>query len=199
MLSNSNAFRIAFCNLRYEPFYRDDIKSIRALVDFLNETTVKYNTDCYICASSHNINSHMLALAYAPSNVGGALEHILPEANVDLRDGFSTNFFDAGIVVIEKYSDDSAAFQTYGNEGVRGFLTQQIMDNSSPIGKHYQLLEQQFPLHYKYSSTAQVYLKISDYEKEDYEYLMNYYDELYPEHQELFSDRIREYTKQHSK
>lgn len=195
VISNSNIFKIAFCNLRYEPFYRDDIQSIQALVDFVNETTEKYDTDCYICASSHNINYHLLSLAYAPDSLA-AVERSLPVANIDLSDGFSTNFFDAGVIVLEKYSDDSAEFQTRGNEGVRGFLTEQVMDSETPIGKHYQLLKE-FPLHYKYSSAAQVYLKTSDFEEEDYMYMIDYYNKLYPDHQELFSDRISEYMQQH--
>lgn len=191
---NDNVFHFVICDLRYQPYYRSDTESIHGLVEFLNEATEKYNTDCYICASSQNVNYHMLNLENAPTSQD-SLQRDLAIASSDLRDGFSTNFFDAGIIVIEKNEDDEEIYRNYqakGGVGVTKFLTEELLDRTGPVGKHYELIGE-YELNYKYHSKAQVYLKISNYEESDYEYLMNYYDKLYPDHKDLFSERIKAY------
>lgn len=196
---DKNICRYAFCNLYYQPYYRDDVESVKDLVSYLNELTTELDTTCYICASSQNINFHMLNLADAPNNLD-ALQNDLSVASSDLRDGFSTNFFDAGVVVIEKPIGDDTTyleFQGKGSEGLRGYLTEQICDRTSPIGKHYKLTKQ-YQLDYKYLSSVEVYIKASDYERKDFEYLINHYNQIYPNYPELFANRISEYMKQHS-
>lgn len=189
--SNNRVLQTVFCNLRYQPLYRDDIEDIQALVDYLNEKTEEYQTNVYLCASSHNINSHILSLAYAPKEAN-CVHHILPEANIDLSDGFSTNFFDAGIVVTEDFIDDGAGYITRGNEGVMVYLREELENPDSPIGRHYELMDE-FPLSYHYDSTVRVWRKISDFEQSDFEYLIAYYDKEFSDYPELFSDRIRAY------
>ena len=183
-----------FCDLGYEVLYRDDIENIQELVDYLNEKTEEYHSNVYICASSLNINSQILSLAYAPEETN-CMKNLLPEANVDLRDGFSTDFFDAGIVVTEDFVDDTGYYMGDGNVGVVHFLADSIEDASTPVSKHYELLKE-FTVHWKYGSTVKVWRKVSDYEESDYNYLIDYYDKTFPEHPELFSDRIKAYAQQ---
>lgn len=192
---NNKILQTAFCNLRYQPMYREDIGNIRKLVDYLNEKTEEYQTDVYLCASSHNINNHILSLAYAPEEAN-CVHHILPEANIDLVDGFNTNFFEAGIVVTEDFVDDGAGYITRGNEGVMVFPREVIEDSSSPVGKHYELIGE-FSLNYLYDSTVQVWHRVSEYEQSDFEWLIDYYDEAFADYPDLFSNRIREYMLQH--
>lgn len=182
--------KVVFSNYNYTPYYREDVAEIKKMVNDLNFAVEKYDTDCYICTGTHNLNSSILSLAYAPETLS-AVNRLLSGSDVDIRDGFNTNFFDAGIVVIEEKVSQNGT-NTSGSYGVTQYLSEQIRNKSSFLGQHYKLLNQ-YSLQYEGTSTASIYLKISDFEKNDYKALIEFYDKLYPNNPELFSDRIEKY------
>ena len=79
--------------------------------------------------------------------------------------------------------------------GTSWFISELLRDNSSQLGKHFQFV-QQFNL--DNGQKADVYRKITSLDYSDYIFMMDFYDKLYPEHKELFSDRIKEYMSEHN-
>lgn len=189
---NNKLFRSVFLKgIHYSALYRNDIDTIKKLVDEINNLTQLYNTNAYICASSFRLNNHLLQLAYQPKTFT-AMPRCFGTHDVDLRDGFNPHFFDAGIVVAEDFSPDYNDNYQKHIYGVIWFLSEELRNKESPIGRHYKIIKEYNIVD---NSKAIIFKKISDYEQKDYTYLIDFYNKLYPKHKDLFSNRIIEYVK----
>lgn len=180
-------------NIHYRTLYRGDIDTIKEMVKDINTLTEEYDTNVYICAGTHDLNQGLLQYAYQPDTFN-AIPRWYPSSDVDLRDGFNTSLFDAGVVVVEEPTPD-LEIENYQKHiyGVIWFLSEQIRNADSPIGRHYQLFEQ---YNLQNERIGDIYIKVSDWEMADYRYLMDFYDELYPDNKDIFSERIQEYVDQ---
>ena len=159
----------------------------------INDYTNEYDTSVYICAGSDNLNQCLLQYAFEPETFQ-AIPRWIYSSDVDLRDGFCTGIFDAGLVVVESPTPDLNTSTYHKNiYGVIWYLSEQIRDGESFLGRHYKLLKEYDLAN---NTKAGVYVKISDLELQDYDDLIHFYDYLYPDNKDIFSARIQEYVKE---
>ena len=175
----------------YQTLFRDDLDTIKEMVSDINYYTNEYDTSVYICAGSDNLNQCLLQYAFEPETFQ-AIPRWIYSSDVDLRDGFNTGIFDAGLVVVESPIPDLST-NTYqqGIYGVIWYLSEQIRDSDSFLGRHYKLIEEYDLTN---NSKGEIYVKVSDLELNDFEKLISFYNQLYPDNKDIFSQRIQEFV-----
>lgn len=168
----------------YSPLQRNDIPALWELATYLNQISAQDDQSVYVLASGMVLNSSILACLDLPEQEN-AVHNLFTTADVDLRDGFPVDFLQADIVVT---TDPIELHLAEGTQEVVRYLAEQVMDPSSPVGRHFEKLDQVFLL----DNGVNVYLykKTSDFERSDLESIAAYFDTLYPEQKEMFSDRI---------
>ncbi len=171
-------------SMKYYPLRRNDISQLHEMADYLNSMTEATGKHIYVCASGHVLNYSLLQSLdkpYAETTVN----NLLVTSDVDLRDGFPAQFFTADIIVVTQPVQLHLA---EGTQEVVRFLAEEVMDNHSPIGRHFQKTEKSFSL--DKNIIAYVYEKTSEYTPDDIQYIADYYSSLYPDYNWLFYDRI---------
>ena len=171
----------------YEPLKRSDIKQLQNLVTYANELTAP-KKHVYVCASGFVLNESILQRLNAPYD-SNALKRRYKASNVDSRDGFSTNFLKADYIIV---SDPVQLHMKEGTQEVVRFLSEEVKNQDSPVGRHYSRLDKSFKL--DNGVVANVYEKTSEYEQSDLQYLADYYSNRYPGKEEMFADRILSYS-----
>lgn len=167
---------------KYVPMKRGDIDELEKLVKYLNDITAETEDGIYVAASGTNLNSDILRKFYMPYS-NNAVPNLYLTSDVDLRDGFPEPFLYADYVV----ATDPIELHLMTGQEVVSYLSAGIQDQTSFIGRHFEEINR-FELDNEV--IGKVYRKISDWEESDLEQLRSYYGNLYPEHKELFIDRI---------
>ena len=170
-------------NVKYSPLYRNDMASLRELVNYLNTETTG---NIYVLASGGNLNSDILKSINKP-NQENAISRLLVTHDVDLRDGFPTEFLTAETIVTTNPINLHLA---EGSQEVVRYLAEQIQDSTSYIGDNFKKISTEFSVNNNYPAQVYIYHRISDFTEEDIKKIADYYSSLYPEHPELFEDRI---------
>lgn len=182
---------IDFFAERYFPVRRNDIQELHNMVDDLNNLTKNGEKHVYILASSGLINRDLILKINMPYDLE-SVKNLLLNSDVDLRDGFRPEFFEADYIVTTN------PIQTHLPSGqeVVTYLSANLQDANSYIGKHFIEIK-----NYKLDNNidAKIYEKISDWTQDDIDEIKAYYDNLYPTHKDLFADRIQLRTKQEIK
>jgi hypothetical protein len=176
------AFPPLFSQTKYHPKYREDIPTILRMVDDLNDMS-KDGSGIYVLSSSATMNSNLLELANLPSTTR-AIPQLMPTHDVDLRDGFPTDFFKARILVV---CDPIQLHLADGTQEVVRYLAAQILDKKSYLGRHYDLFKE---YNLQKGVVSKIYLKRTDLVQEDYQNLRSYFEKLYPGYGKMFSDQI---------
>ncbi len=166
------------------PLQRSDLSELRALADCLNEQADAENLDIYVLASGETLNSEVLDAMDKPYGEK-AVPRLHNTHDVDLRDGFPTDFLRAGLVVV---TDPVEVHLAPGTQEIVRYLAVEVQDPKSPVGRHFEREEQVFSL--DRGVEAFIYRKTSDFTQEDLQALADYYTEKYPGQEKLFSDRI---------
>lgn len=173
-----------FSTRYYETKTRNDLESIHEMIDYVNEIANPENGKwVYVLSSSGVLNSDILRKAELPFNIN-PIPTLYGTREVDLRDGFPEELFQADVVIVGE------PVQTHlpdGKQQIISHLSELILDSDSYLGKHYSCVKK-FVL--DGGVTANVYNRISQYDKEDYVKLQTYFDDLYGEYPELFGNRI---------
>lgn len=168
----------------YNPFQRNDIPTLNNLVSYLNSLTNGTDTKVYIDASGSILNNSIidsLDKPYGPS----PLQNQCWTADVDLRDGFPTDFLTAGIIVT---TEPVQLHLAEGTQEVVRYLSQEVKDPSSPIGRHFIKDSTTFSL--DDGVVVYIYKKTSDFDRADLQYLADYFTDYYPGNEKIFADRI---------
>ena len=168
----------------YEPLVRGDIKQLRELTDTLRSLTNESGKNAYVLAGSFVLNADILQSIGKPDVSAALGDHLMTSADVDLRDGFPSQLFDAAYIVT---TDPPQAYLPDGTQDVIVYPSMLIADPDSAIGKHYEALPQRYQLD---GAQALIYRKISELTPEDREAVASYYDRKYPGLEYLFRDRI---------
>lgn len=168
----------------YQPLRRGDIDQLHAMRDFLAEKTAEDGTVVYLLASGYVLNNDILRCLDLPES-SYSLPTLLPVNNVDLRDGFPVYFLTAELVLT---TDPIQTHLPEGTQEIVRFLAQEVRDPDSPVGRHYRQCQETFPL--DQGVTAYIYERVSPWEQADIDYIKSYFTSLYPDHPELFADRI---------
>ena len=168
----------------HQALRRNDLDELQELADYLNSYTVPWHKSFYTLASGPALNADILRSLEKPEN-DNAVRNELPTADVDLRDGFPNWFFMADYVVV---TDPVDLHLPAGTQEVVRALAGEVTSSASPIGRHFRAMKRTFML--GNNTAVTVYQRVSDYEPADIEYLKAYYNGLYPDYPELFSDRF---------
>lgn len=168
----------------YDPMQREDVDALCQMVDYVNSLTEGTDTKVYITASGSVLNSAVITMLYAPDNLN-PMHNLCDTADVDLRDGFNSEFLEAGVVIT---TSPIQLHLAEGSQEVVRYLSEQVTDTESPIGRHFEKDEMEFLL--DDGVVASIYVKTSDYEQSDLEALAAYFAEYYPGQETLFADRI---------
>ncbi len=181
----------ALFQLHYDNFlHRDDIDTIHEIRDYLNSLDIK-DKIIYVLSSSVVFNSDTLMVMERPLK-DNAVVGLVKSHDVDLRDGFPNIFFDANVIVT---TTPVGTHLLEGSQEIITYLAGEIQDPDSYLGRHYTKDEKEFPISEGY--TVQIYHRTSDLTAEDYDTILNYYDNLYPNQQTIFKDRIEKAKEEH--
>ena len=180
----------------HQPFpelVRRDINELKTLVTDLNALTADTDKKIYIIASSPLYNSHTLMKIFLPDS-HNALPSQLVTCDIDLRDGFPTQFFDADYILV---AEPPQLHMRPQDQAVVVKPAEWLL-NPSPISRHFKLIgEQTFTPDDATSVTFKLYEKISPLERSDIDFAEKIFAELYPNSDELFTARFERYKREH--
>ena len=167
---------------RHVPNSRSDMEELGIIVSDLNELVKGTEDRWYITASSQIFNVDTLRNYNLPDSVN-TIPNCAAVSEVDLRDGFPIDFFYSRYIL----STDITQVHLNAGQDVIVYLNEEISKRNSAIGSHYKIIKE-----YKIDDGITVFLreKISEYNSHDLHIILDHYDQLYPESQELFKDRI---------
>lgn len=183
-------------NERYNLLIRHDIEDFKKFVADINQLT-DGKKKVYALTSNGLYNGHSLSKLYLPDE-HEALTGLLNIAEVDLGAGFPIQFFDADIVLVPE------PLQLHLRPQDQSVVVKpaELMLKPSPISKHFKKVKEYTfrpETHEVSSVTFKVYEKISPFEKSDIDFVEKIFVELYPEHDELFKNRLEQYKLEHFK
>ena len=178
---------------KYQIPVRRDIDDIKKFVSDLNELTAGNERKVYVIADSALYNSNTLTKVYIP-DVHDALPGFVSAGDIDLRDGFSTKFFDAHYIVVSeplqihmRPQDQSIIVKPY-----------ELMTTASPVSRHFKEIKEYTFSHDGTSAVKlKVYEKVSPFEKADIDFVEKIFVELYPTQDDLFKNRFEQYKREH--
>lgn len=180
MQFSSNTYPI-FTNIKtpYKDKYR---QNIRETMEFINENVYETNSKIYIVASGHIYNSETFKNYDLPDM--SKYDNYVNVPNVDLRDGFSTELFEAEYLMTitpAEYHLNPKDQQVVGIvfDAVEGGILDDVYENV--FTKQVEEI------------TIKIYKKINDYSIDNMRYFIDKFDESYSDHPELFKDRIEDY------
>lgn len=181
---------------KYRPQIRHDVDAVKNLVGEIN--SLANGRTVYFLTSSGLYNISTFQSVYLPETLD-AIANLIYPAELDLRDGFNTEFFDAGIVIVptpeqihQKVAKDQSVVIKLGE-----------LVKSAPLSRHfkkiadYDLKPQDNPSNPDYVVNFAVYEKISPFDEEDITFVENVFVELYPNYPELFKNRFEKYKAEH--
>lgn len=171
-------------SMSYTPLQRSDIATLNVLKDYLNTLTYSTGETIYVAASGPILNCDILRKLEMPFS-NNAIPSMVGTADIDLRDGFPSDFLKANYIV----TTDPVQLHLSTGQEVVSFLANEVNNSKGEIGEHFSLLDE-FIL--DDCVMAKVYRKALPFDNNDLQYLSDYYMTLYPDHQELFQDRIFE-------
>ena len=160
---------------------RTDLTAVGELTEYLQ--SIQEDKKIYCIASGSVLNNDILSKYYLPEACPLQLSAV---SHVDLRDGFSEEFFTSDIVVTTEPVQIHLREQ---DQQVITVLQREFADEHSNISSHF---EKVHTTQLADGVTVHVYLKKSGFSVEDISYLEGIYDSLYPDHLELFHDRFEE-------
>ncbi len=179
---------VNICNLfstrYYEAKVRNDLEDVNSLIDCVNSLANESNGKwAYVVSSSQILNSDTLKKARLPLN-NNPVPHLYDTKNVDLRDGFPVELFGTDVVIVGEPKQIHTPEET---QQIITYFTELILDSDSYLGRHYDFVDR-FKL--DNGVIANVYIRNSHYDREDYEKLQQHFDEIYGDYPELFHDLI---------
>lgn len=168
----------------FRPMQRSDIGELQALAGYLNEQADPEAIKIYVLASGSRLNSDILDSLGKPYDKK-PVHQLLRTHDVDLRDGFPTDFLRAGIIVT---TDPTDLHMAPGMQEVVSHLAEAVKDPASPLGRHFEKDAQEFTL--DGGMHVLIYRKVSDFTQEDLQLLAEYFTNRYPGQEKIFADRI---------
>lgn len=165
---------------KYEAKSRNDIDVLKELETYLGVLNEQGYSGVYCLGSSGIINNDILYKLNAPNF---SIPYIcMNVSQVDLRDGFNTNFFDANVIL----ACDPPQYHLSNGQDLLLKLNEIFLEGNV-FNENYQLKET-FCL--DNNVNVMVYVKVRPLNHEDIEYVRNICHELYPDYPDLFEERI---------
>jgi hypothetical protein len=165
------------------PRKRQDIKILGDIINDINDMHKK-NKSVYILSSSSHFNSSTF-ISYNMPFEFNAVPGLLGTHDVDLRDGFPVQFFDADMVIV---CDPPQNHLPLGQEVIN--VPAKAILQGANFGSKYKFIKE---WQLDYGVKAKLFERTEPYTKEDAEYIIHTFDKLYPEFKNIFSERIIKY------
>lgn len=178
-LFNRNSLFVSYI---VEPRNRNDIEQIQKLDLQIDELVTNGSEGVYCTASSVILNSDICNKAFGAKS---PLHFIVDAADVDLRDGFHTAFFDADIIIS---TETAQTHLSHGQEIINVLNT--LFLNETEFSRKYlkvgtYVLDE--------GVTAYIWVKQKELSRRDIVSVQEMLSEIYPDEKELFFDRIQNY------
>ncbi|MBE5912936.1 MAG: hypothetical protein E7274_02615 [Pseudobutyrivibrio ruminis] len=170
--------------IRYIPLTRNDLYDLQVIKSVLNELTIGTEDSIYVTASGSILNSDILRKIDMP-NSGNAIPMMQGTCDVDLRDGFPSGFLTAKYIV----ATDPVQLHLPDGQEVVSYLNDNVMNQESYLGQHFEKI---YSREIEDGVNVIIYRKNSEFSEEDLLKLKDYYDNLYPDHYDMFGERILE-------
>jgi len=178
---------------KYSPPIRNDVEELRNFIGEVNKFTAG-EKNVYLLAGSELYNYSSFKQVGMP-DVLDAMPDLMGTADIDLRDGFPINFFDADFVINAEPVQIHLREQ---DQSVVAKLSELV--TSTPLDRHFKLINETslYPAEgIGYHVTLKVYEKISPFDKSDIDFVENVFTQLYPDSPTLFKDRFESYKAEH--
>lgn len=167
-----------------KPVQQHDVGAKQDLIAYLQKQT-KGEKLVYFATASSNVNADLAMNVLLPNVVSNAFP--VAAADVDSRDGFNTDFFDADYVVTSRPVSLHMAPE---NERVVVTLNKLVQDHSSYLGRHY---SKAASFSFDNGVTVNVYRKTSAVTADDVRKLRSHFEMWYSNFPDLFANRFDDY------
>ena len=162
----------------HNPLIRNDIHELNELADYFNELTNGTDKGVYLC-SAGVLNYSVMESLRKPYEAM-PVHNLLKTCQTDLSDGFPSGFLEASVVAVTR--------PVTSKQEVIAFLSREIMNDNSPVGKHFKRNERTFML--DEDVEVIIYEKVSEFEHDDLEYMAAHFSAVYPKYDHIFAKRI---------
>lgn len=174
---------------------RGDIDDLKDIVADLNNLSKEKHGKIYFISSSGPYNSGTLQKINMPEQFN-AMPNLLWTPDIDLRDGFSADFFDADIIALVD-PVQIHLLPEYQRDIVYLYET---MTGDNKISRHFKEIKNYKLSPYKDTQvTFRVFEKVSPIEKSDIDFLEKRFVDSYPNNNKLFKDVFEKYKAEHFK
>lgn len=173
---------VVFPHIRKYPAKRNDLDQVYSLLSALSGLTRDSDGKIYILASSITLNASIAVNGCADFDppLTDLQWKVLPTHDVDKRDGFPFQLFEARYVVVTNPVGYHLAPE---DQRVIGLLAGQLI-KSEGLGRSYERLPFEFAL--EDGSTAYIYRKDKNFDAGDLRRISDTFVGFYPEHREKF-------------
>ncbi len=175
------SFKI-FSSQCYTPPTRNDMNELGRLVSDVQSFTADGDY-AYCCCSSQILNEDIFFNYELPENIN-ACPYLYPTYHTDLAAGFPDILFEAKYVIV---TDPAQTHAVYERQRIIWYLNDLIIDPNSIFADNYRRVSEYM---LDENTHAYIYEKVSDCTYDDYQVLLDAFDEWYPEYPEIFADRI---------
>jgi hypothetical protein len=127
--------------------------------------------------------SHIFFNYELPENIN-ACPYLYPTYHTDLAAGFPDILFEAKYVIV---TDPAQTHAVYERQRIIWYLNDLIIDPNSIFADNYRRVSEYM---LDENTHAYIYEKVSDCTYDDYQVLLDAFDEWYTEYPEIFADRI---------
>lgn len=173
---------VVYSQMRLPPLRRNDLGQVYGLLTTLNELTRDSDSKIYILASSVKLNSGIVSNAiydFQPPIVG-LEQHLFNTHDVDKRDGFPFQLYEARYVVV---TDPVAYHLAPKDQRVIGLPAEELLKGEG-LGRSYRRLPFEFPL--EDGSRAYIYEKVNNLDANDLKRISDTFVGFYPAYKEKF-------------
>ncbi|WP_169744623.1 hypothetical protein [Paenibacillus stellifer] len=173
---------ILYSNESYRPKIRNDIAQLQLLDNDLKAMSDSSGAHIYVVASSSLLNDDILRKLYLPDTLNYILT-LDASSNVDLRDGFPSDFLTADIVVV---ADPIQYHLTPSDQQVVGILANEFLNNGI-IGDNFDFVKDYT---IEQNIKVKIFQKKTPFTKDELQYLSDKFDYYYSDFPDLFKNRI---------
>lgn len=172
-----------FSSFNYQPEVRNDFETIGQILEETQELANEKEAEVYCVASSGIINDDILKNYNLPEETD-ALPELNRTYNSDLANGFPTEFLTSDIIIA---TNPSQLHMNKDGQRIVWVLNEMILDEDGVFSDNFKIVKT-----YTIEDDVEVmiYQKIKDLTKEDYDYLIETFNEWYSDYPELFEERI---------
>lgn len=177
-------------SLCFQPEKREDMPEIGKLIEDVNAlTSIEEGKMAYCVSSSELLNEDILRNYNLPDELN-ALPALYMTYHADLAHGFPEPFLMSDIIIT---TNPSQTHLNYDGQRVIWVLNDLMNERNGILADNFEIVStyELGPENNKFEVI--VYQKIKEFERTDYEYLIDLFNQWYADYPDLFQERIEEF------